>query len=442
MNTQPGKAPFFPVHLLQRIWQTLYRNWPWKLLALLLSICMWVGLILQDPTLVRERVFTDVPLNVTGADTLRRNSSLIVVSGLESENLNARLRVEVPQREYSSASYSNYNPRLDLTRITGAGEQTLRVVTTSSTTYGSVQDVSPSTVTVMVEEYVTNYRVPVSVNVIGDYPEGFYGSAISLDPSIVTVSGPRSLVDEIVRAVVDYDVSRLTARAGQVRTARTMKLLDRDGREIVSDLVEVTSANIVLRTIVLEQTLYPTRSFAISTEGLTTGTPALGYRIANVSIEPSTLNAAGDEEVLAGLESLFVSTPVDVSGKTESFTQTVRGRKPSSLAYLSSDTITVTVEIEPVIISRTFGNTKLSVRGTGSGLKASANARSISMILTGPQQALKQLRTGQVVAWVDVTGLEAGEYTLPVQLHLEEADASGITFEATPATVTVTLSQK
>lgn len=249
MNAEPKKAAEQPRPSLrkalkgapQRLWRLIYHNWPWKLLALFLALCLWAGLITQDPTLTRERVFTDVTVSVVGADTLRRNSGLIVLSGLEDENLTARLRVDVPQREYNTVTASNYNPRVDLTRITEAGEQTLRINTTSTSTYGTVRGISPETITVVVDQFVTNYRVPVSVNIIGEYPEGFYGTPISLDPSAVTLSGPKSLVDQISRVYVDFDVSRLAAKAGTVRTALPMRFVNADGDPVESDLLEVTS---------------------------------------------------------------------------------------------------------------------------------------------------------------------------------------------------------
>ena len=449
MNTEPNRTEQLRQTLLaqlqkfpRRLWNFVSQNWPWKLLALFLAVCLWAGLIAQDRTLTRERTFTDATLNITGAESLKRNSSLIVIGGLEPENLNVRLRVEVPQHEYSSVAFSNYNPRVDLTRITEAGEQKLKVVTTSSTTYGSVQDVSPSTINVVVDEYVTNYRVPVLVNVTGSYPEGFYGGGLSSDPSVVAVSGPKSVVDQIVRIGVDFDLSRLSPRAGLVRSALPIRFLDRNGDAVESDLLEVVSSGVVLRTIIVEQTLYPTRMIDLSTAALTSGTPAKGYRVSSVSISPASLLAAGDEEALAAVEELLISEPVDVTGRTETFAATVRARKPADLTYLSTETICVTVGIEPEIISRTFDNVKLSVRGAASSMKTALDNRSASIVITGPQLLLEGLRSGKVSAFVDASGLEAGEHVLPVQLHVEEADMSVLSFSATPATVTVTLTEK
>ena len=424
-----------------RLLKLFTHNWPWKLLALFLALCLWAGLISQDRTLTRERVFTDVPLSVTGADNLRRNNGLIVLSGLESENLNVRMRVKVPQREYANVTASNYSPRLDLTRLTEPGEQTLKVITTSSSTYGSVEDVSPSTVTVMVDEYVTNYRVPVTVNVTGEYPEGYYGTSLSRDPSMVAVSGPRTVVDQISHISVDYNASSLWPRSGLVRSALPIHFMDHEGQPIESDQLEVTSAGIVLRSIVVEQNLYPTRLLPVSITDLTSGQPAEGYQIKRVRISPNLLRAAGDEEALDAVEHLFLDSPVDVSGATETFTRTVRAKKPAELVYLSSEALTVTVEIEPVTVSRTFDSAKLSVRGTGTGLRAALPAKTVSLVVEGPQLPLEALRSAKVTAYVDVTDLEAGEYDLPVEMHVEGASMEDFRFTATPASVTVTITE-
>jgi len=424
-----------------RVFRTVIHNWPWKLLALFLALCLWAGLITQDATLTRERVFTDVPLTISGSETLRRNG-LIVLSGLEEEHLTVRLRVDVPQREYNTVTYTNYNPRVDLSRIAQPGEQAVRLSATSSTAYGSVQDITPATLSIVVDEYVTNYRVPVSVNLIGEYPEGFYGGAFSRDPSLVALSGPRSLVDQVARIYVDYDASLLKAEAGSVSTALPMRFVDREGNEIVSDLLEATSSGVVLRTITISQDLYAIRELPVSETDLISGEPARGYQVTGVEISPKTLRAAGAKDILGDLESLFVEDTVSVEGAEESFSATLRVRKPSELAYLNTTTVNVTVTVEPVTISSSLSNIKLSVRGTGSGFKAGSDTRTVSAVITGPQLLVESLRASDVNAFADASGLEEpGEYILPVQFQVEDTDAQDLVFEATPATVTVTISE-
>lgn len=423
---------------LSRLLRAVVHNWPWKLLALFLAVCLWAGLITQDPTLTRERVITDAPVSVIGTDTLRRNG-MIVVSGLEEENLAARLRVDVPQREYNTVTAANYNPRVELTRITQPGEQQLKLYATSTTVYGTVQDISPATISVVVDEYVTNYRIPVSVNVIGEYPEGFYGGAFTRDPSVAAVSGPKTLVDQVARIYVDYDASALSPEAGEVSTALPMRFVDRQGNEIVSPLLEVTSSGVVLRSIIVEQDLYPIRVLPVSELDIITGQPARGYQVTGVTVSPTVVRVAGDETLLSDIQSLFVESAVSVEGATETLTASLRIKKPAELAYLNSSTVTVTVTVEPVMISSSLSSVRIRARGAGSGQKVSLDTSSLSAVVSGPQLQVENLRTADVTAYVDVSGLEPGEYILPVQFHVEDQDMSSLSFAATPSTIAVTV---
>ena len=423
---------------LRRVLKAIVNNWPWKLLSLFLAVCLWAGLITQDPTLTRERVFADATVSITGADTLRRNG-LIVVSGLEKDKLTARLRVDVPQREYNTVAASNYNPRVELSRITEPGEQQIKLYATSTTAYGSVQDIYPVTLDIVVDEYVTNYRIPVSVNVIGEYPEGFYGGAFTRDPSLVALSGPKTLVDQVARIYVDYDASLLKGEAGEVATALPMRFVNRDGEEVVSDLLEVTSSGVVLRSIIIEQDLYPIRVLPVSQLDITSGQPAYGYHVTGVEISPTVLRAAGDETIIEDIPSLFVESAVDLTGATETFTATLRVKKPSELAYLNSTNVNVTVTVEPVIITSSLSSVAVRARGAASNQRVSLDTGKLSAVVTGPQLMVESLYASDVTAYVDVSGLSVGEYILPVQFYAEDYDVSALTFEATPSTIAVTI---
>ena len=191
----------------------------------------------------------------------------------------------------------------------------------------------------------------------------------------------------------------------------------------------------------LAKTLYPTQTVELSGTALTHGTPADGYHVASVQVSPASITAAGDGQALSGIEQLYLENPVDVTGATESFTVSVKVKKPSEITYLSADTVTVAVNIEPVEISRTFDNVKLFAKGITDGLSASLSQKTLNVVLTGPQLTLNNLRAANVTAYVDVTDLEEGEYLLPVRVRIENGSMDGITYIATPAGVQVTLSK-
>ena len=447
MNTEPKKTP--PVldkeltdvlkSTPQRIWKKLYHNWGWKLLSLLLAVCLWAGLISQDPNLTRERRFTDVPIALTNQETLRRNG-MIVLSGLEQDTLKLEaFRTQVPQRSYDTVTAANYNPRIDLSRITETGEQEAKVVFTTSSSYGTVEAASPDTFHIVVDEYVTNYRVPVMLNVSGEYPAGFYAANPIVEPSMIAVSGPKTLVDQVVGVRANIDLNSLSSRAGVTRLALPLYFVDANGDMIESNLLEASSANTILRTITVEQRLYTSKTLDISHNALLTGTPAKGYEVKSVSSIPSAVTAAGEAAALDTIDSLFFDNAISVEGASESFTTEIRLRKPSELNYLSTNSATVFVEIEPIISSRDFTDVKVKLRNAPSGLKSTIGQKTVTVTVEGPMLDVQALYNSDILVVIDAYGLTAGEYTLPVEVYLKNQDMDNFQFTVAPASIPLTL---
>lgn len=421
----------------------LVHNWWYKLLALLLAVFLWSGLISQDPSLTREKTFNDVTINLTNSEAIKRNGFIVVTDMTEMLKNAADIEVDVPQMQYDNAQASHYNVRIDLSKINQTGVQEVKVTATNSATYGTVTSISPATLEIEVEDYVTRYRIPVSVTVVGEAPEGYYAGNPTLDPPLVAVSGPRSLVEKISQAKATVDLSTLPAQEGTVRTAVPFTLLDRNGEVVESDLLEVTSESVLLDSVVIEQQLYAEKTIRLDDLGLITGTPAEGYEVKSVSITPDTITVAGSSETLELLGSIYPEGSVNVSGLSESFTQQVKVRKPSEAVRLSSDSVTVAVEIGPVIISKTFAEIKIQPEGTGDGLRASLDDRYADVTVTGPQLWIEKLRSGDLSLTCLTDGLEVGEYTLPVVCRIDGADEQeSVSVEITPATVNVTIREK
>ena len=442
-KSAPQNKPTFQTMLRtlpHKLWHLFLHNLSWKLLAIFLAVCLWAGLITQDPTLTRERVFTDVPVTITGADTLQRNG-MVVLSSFGEEPLTIRMRVDVPQGEYNSVSAASYYPRIDLSRITEAGMQQLRIATTSATAYGIVKEVNPDSVDVMVDEYVSSYRIPVSIQRKGQFPKGYYGAEPSLAPSSVTVSGPKSIVSQIARVMVDFDVSKLPAQTGLIRTAVPMRFTDALGNFIESNLIDVTSAGVLLHSIVVEQTMYVTKTLPINSLVLTAGIPASGYEVRSVSATPNILVGAGDEVGVGLLDSLFLDHPVDVTGKSESFTVDVKISKPPELVYLSTDSVTLYVEITPIISARTFENVKLVITDRDAKRKTACDLRNVSVTLTGPATILGGIKQTALTAYVDASELTDGVYEVPVLLKIAGLeDERKLTYAITPKNAAVYIS--
>lgn len=438
---QPPREDNARATLPRRLLKAIVHNGGFKILSLLLALLLWAGLITQDPSLTRERIFTDVNVSVTG-DMLQRNG-LIVTSDLSEVVGKVTLRVAVPQMQYQAVAGANYNPRIDLSRITEPGVQTVRITASSSSTYGTVLEVTPAEVEITVEEYVTVNSIPVNVQTVGNVPEGFWSTSPSASPSQITVSGPKSLVDRIDRAEVTVELDSLPAREGTIRSSVAFRLTDKTGETIESDLLEITtSQSVLLDRVTITQQLYSLKTIALSETGLLRGTPAEGYEVKFVTITPQNITIAGSADMLAELDFLYPDAYVDLNGLTDSVHKQMQLRKPDGQKYMSAENITVAVEIGPVIQDSTFSNLRLSVENVADGLKASLGTKNASVIVSGPQLWIKKLRSGNITLYCDAYGLPVGTYDLPVLCAISGSDSMTYSIDVSPATIEVTITEK
>lgn len=323
----------------------LHNGWA-KLLAIIISLCLWAGLISQDPKLTREKNFQSVTVTITGSDTMKRNG-YIVTSDINEALSGVNAVAAVPQQYYDAAEATNYNPRVDLSKITSAGTQMIKITSSSNPSYGKLVSITPETIEITVEEYKTRSRIPVSVTVEGDAPKGWYMSAATADPALITVSGPQSVVNSVSRARVVLNADEIEWSEGISRTAASFTLYDKNGEPIDSSLLEVTTESVLIDSIIVEQNIYPEKNARVKTDGIVTGRPASGYAVTGIAAEPETVAAAGRQEVLDQFTDIMLNGTVDVTDASESVTAELRLKRPADVVHLNTDTVTVTVSVMP-----------------------------------------------------------------------------------------------
>ncbi len=429
-------------HALKILKHVFLHNWLYKLLALVLAIALWAGLIAQDPSLTRDKTFSNVSVNVTGMDTLKRNGYVIVNDINELLN-ECQFTAAVPQKQYDGAEAGTFNLRLDLSKILSAGPQEVRLQYSNSSTYGNVVSVNPETVTLDVEEYLTRSRIPVSVSMTGEMPEGWFVSAPTADPALIAVSGPKSIVETISRAKVSIDPAQIEWNEGVCRIAVPFELYDRSGETVNNPQIETTSESVYVESVIVEMTLYPMKEVEIGDLGLVKGTPAKDYEITNILYTPDKLYIAAPQTILDTLDKVFVNGTIDVTRKNESFNQQVRAIRPAETVWMNADTLNVEVEISPVIGDKSYQQMPITVMNVPEGMKVTLKTQNTDVMLTGEKIWLDNVRKKDITLFVDMDGFEEeGEYTVFLDCDVTGSDEHDFTWTAAEDEIEITLTPK
>lgn len=353
-HTMPEQeAPAEKSSIWQRAWRVVSNNWGWKVISFVLAVCLWGVLISQDSSLPRDKVIENVRVNVTNATALR-NNGFIVISGLEDAQ-SVRIRARVPQRNYSAASAENYTARLDLSQIQDTGEQTLRITASASNSslYGSVQEVYEPEVTLLVEEYSTAANVPVEVHYTGEMSGNYFASSLTRSVEAVDISGPKSVVEQVARCVVDYDQSALSPEKSPNAVSLPFVLMDAQGNVLDQSNLTVTGRGqtTAIQRITVSQDVYYLAQVGVDMEALVKGEPAEGYAVSGIRVTPQTITLAGSEVALANYLQegalLYPFDQVDISGQNRTVSQVLYLNTPGNVEYISTNAVQVVVSILP-----------------------------------------------------------------------------------------------
>lgn len=439
MNSRPTKKPDAPRGPFKGLRDFVARVMESRRFLLVLSVLMavltWSALVASDGTLTREKVFQNVSVSVTGEATLK-SRGYIVMDDIEKMVPGVKMTVEVSQANYNRVSGTSYNPHFDLTKVEGIGENEIPV-SFSSQLYGPVVECEPSRVIVNVERYMTR-RVPVVIELTGETPEGVYLDTYKTDPTMLSVSGPQSLVTAVARASAKLDLSALSADRMSDRASILVELQAADGTPVVSDKLEVTNQLVITDSVVVDTELVPSKNIPIDMSTLVRGEPAEGYELAGIETEQDALLIAARQEILDGIEFLVADQALDIEGAAQDVVGFVKIKRVSGIENTLPTEIAVTARIRESEIERTMRQVEIEVDALSAGLKAELSSRTVTVQLTGGYSFISGLDKQDVRLFVDAQGLEPGEHVLPVQIRIDNAEPFTCALSAPEVIVTIT----
>ena len=168
-------------------------------------------------------------------------------------------------------------------------------------------------------------------------------------------------------------------------------------------------------------------------------TPA-GYVRGNYNWEPKRIIVRGDLDAIAAMNGSAPTEPIDLTGRTESFTQTVHLVLPQGVTLPDPTDITITVEIEPVVVTREFANVAVQSQGLDpADYRILIQPERVNVLVRGPQAIVDGLATEDVSVFAPLNGLTPGTHTVTLTASVADADirAENVTIPNDQATIII-----
>jgi len=397
-----------------RVLGLLLHNWPLKVAAIGLAMLLYGGLVLSqssrtlpgpipvDPVGLTEETYLLTPLEPV------RSVSYFAPSGI-------------------SPSQSTFRATVDLTSVEpGSGPVSVPILMESIDDRVSVLSIEPDVMTVELDD-ITTVDVPVEVD-YGTAPPTLEVGATIIDPNTVKVTGPASIVRNVVKALATVVVqpSGLSIDQDVPVTA-----VDAEGNPVTPVRVEPAIVHIDIPVF------SDRKSKTVPVTPIVTGTPAGGFEIASLTVSPPTVTVEGNADQLANLVKIDTE-PIPVTGLSSEETRDVPLSLPSGVTALDTDTVQVVIELRPVTATRTF-EVGLRLLGEDPDLRYTPATDRVRITVGGSIADLDRLEGSTLVADLDVTDLTTGSASVPVTADLP----AGVTLViADPVDVEVTVSAR
>ena len=400
-----------------RVVGVIVHNWPLKLAAVVFATVLYAGLVASQDSAVFPG-----PVKVDPAAGTQPDGTVIVNQLRDIDEIRYLAPASVGRLRAD-----DFIATVDLSGINPDGKPVNVPVNVSAVDPRvSILSVQPATIQVILDQLVPK-TVPVTVDMSAP-PDGLTVGEVTLTPPEVTVTGPSSLVKQVVSARV-----AVTIDGSGVNIDRDVQAnpIDVNG-QIVSGVD--TEPALVHVVIPVYENL---TSRSIPVNPIVTGTPAAGFRIASIEVEPLVVTVEGDQAALQTLAAADTA-PVVVSGTTRDVTEEVAYALPTGVSAVEGGTARVTVRIEAVTETRTY-TAGISLDGRSPDLLYSASETQVLLTLYGSTAVLDRLEASPIVISINVASLGPGTHEVAVVPTL----ASSITVAATsPQTIVVVVTPR
>lgn len=407
----------------EKLKRLLLDNLGLKLISLALAFVLWFVVIsIDDP--VKEKTLTNIKVNLVNAEELEAKGMVWEV--LDGTDILRSVTFDAPLSVREMIEASDIVAEADLGEITVA--ETVAIKFSCPKYSGQVTNITGniSNVKLSVEEKASKW-IDIKYNLIGEVAEGYIIGNVTLEQNRLEITGPKSKISEVAKAVVDVNVAGVSGSTMSIRV--DIHLVDAQGNELSYPTISKNSESVRVTV-----DLYATKEVPIDYQ--VTGEPAEGYlATGEMEITPQKILIAGPTATLNRISKITIPEDViDITGVTANLEQVIDLKTYLQGAVFAEADFEgkayVTVYVEPVAEKGiSLEKDKLTILNMPKDFVADFpdNINMPVVTLLGLERDLETVNelygTIDVSAYMAILEMEemvSGIYALPVTLEVPE----------------------
>jgi YbbR domain-containing protein len=402
------------------VWRTLLSNVGWALGSLLLALVVWYSATAAQNPITERRFPGRLPIKVL----LAQDQSMMVI---KQDMTTAQVTIRAPESVWNTLEADSITVTADLTNQAPGSHTITLDAKLPDNVHGIITEIEPPQIIIETARQ-SEAKFNITVKPTADPPVGYKAGTMTTDQPTALVTGPEDIVKHVVGVQARLSLQDLRNHVSRVVA---LVAIDAQGQPVsgltISPETVVVDVDIRTRPDVTLLAIVPKL----------TGDPPTGYLRPGYSLDPDSVLVRGDQATIDGMNGYISTEPVDLTGKTDSFSQHVKLALPTGVTAIEPVDVTVTVNIVPVQGSREFQNIPIQKRGLDSAdFSIAIQPDHVTVIVSGPQPVLDKLTDNDITVIAPLDGLGSGKYQITLQGSVTQ---TGVTVSLPNSKVDVTI---
>lgn len=199
-----------------------------KVACTFLAFLMWIY-VSYDENPNSTNTYTNIPVTISGIAALESRNITVL-----SSDLQIAVKISGARNVLSRLSKSDINAIVDVSNITGTGEQKPIISIVGIPDSLSVEE-KKVTSGKLVTDILIRKTVEVGIDIVGTMDDNIVEGEKTVSPSQITIKGPGTLLDKVTAWTEPIDVSSISKSENIYNTAIVLK--DAAGNAIKSDMI-------------------------------------------------------------------------------------------------------------------------------------------------------------------------------------------------------------
>ncbi len=374
------------------------------LLAFIIAVALWIYVV-GDVNPETNVTVKDIPIEIVNQETLSKDELTVLKSADESVDI----RIKGSRSMVTRVKQSDFKVTADVEALK-YGENVVRLNITGPEDV-EIEWASIEKTVVIVDKLVSEEK-NIDVVFQGVTPENSEPYVVEMHPNTVNVSGAKTIIEKIGNVNAMVDISNVGNTMKMV--SANLTVADTNGNKISSVSLDKQKINVAV-IMLQKKTVHLEVPVINENEG----------EYQRSVMAPKTIVIKGDQKSIEAINSVKCET-IDLKKVKENTTIELQPILPDGV-QISEDSAELKAE---VIVKSfrtqtfTFSSDDVNLLNKVEGLQYKVESKTISIVVSGKEDDLKQFTAEDIKLKVDVNDLSEGEHTVKLIVECEKTVSS------------------